>query len=269
MSNYTTVREHIENYWIGEVGDLVEKHAFMSFGVIGAGIEFLGKCLDYHSPWHSSARTSKWHFEFAIRKLSALHKYRDFIGPKRIIKCTDIGKNLEQAAQINGDDSIMSEIERVQSIVKAFNSAVRSNNRTPRAFSNNEVRDFFERDRGELSRAYFDNNENENLGKAIDIFKKMQANFESSNDMHPTSVDLYAELRCGMVHAGLPGLHRFVTSATGKHIYEKRDGNGHIAYWVLDAKALYDDFKAACLEVIDIQDPHVVEHIKKPLLYFS
>lgn len=54
-----SVKEHIQNYWINEVSDLVRNYAFMSFGIIGVRIEFLGKCLDYYTPWLSTANTSK------------------------------------------------------------------------------------------------------------------------------------------------------------------------------------------------------------------
>lgn len=89
-----SVKEHIQNYWINEVSDLVRNHAFMSFGIIGVGIEFLGKCLDYYTPWLSTANTSKWHFELAIRTLPSLKKYHCFIDYTPQPKCPDIEKNL-------------------------------------------------------------------------------------------------------------------------------------------------------------------------------
>lgn len=39
-------KEYIRQVLIGEIGDVVNHHKWLSFGLITAGIEFLGKCLD-------------------------------------------------------------------------------------------------------------------------------------------------------------------------------------------------------------------------------
>ena len=54
---------------IGEFGQIIDKgYHFISFGLLTAGIEFLGKCLQKNQDWHQ-AGTSKINFNFAIKKL--------------------------------------------------------------------------------------------------------------------------------------------------------------------------------------------------------
>ena len=51
------------------------------------------------------------------------------------------------------------------------------------------------------------NDKNTDLGEAIKNMQSAQSKFESTNDMHPIKLDLYAELRCGMAHASLRGTY--------------------------------------------------------------
>lgn len=85
--------------------------------------------------------------------------------------------------------------------------------------------------------------------------------------MHPTKLDLYAELKCGMVHAGLPGRHLYLSSDTGDDIYAVRDGGDKITHWVFDAKAFYEDFQKACVELMNWGDENVQLNIEEPLLF--
>lgn len=169
-----SVKEHIQNYWINEVSDLVRNHAFMSFGIIGVGIEFLGKCLDYYTPQS---------------------------------KCPNIEKNLLNASQITENADVKNDMDAAKSKIDAYNKgaiSVSSTTSSSKALTNNKIRDLFEKNIGNVSKAYFDNDKNTDLGEAI---KNMQSKFESTNDMHPIKLDLYAELRCGMAHASLRGTY--------------------------------------------------------------
>ena len=268
MSNEQTktAKEHILSYWVHEVEDLVEKHAFMSFGVIGVGIEFLGKCLDYYTPWHSKANTSQWHFELAIRTLPSLSRYRSFINYTPDPKCAGIEKKLWNAPQVIGNALVKNDVDTAKSKVDAYNGGVSS--ASPSAtLTNIDIRDLFEKNIGNVSKAYFDNGKNADLGDAIAKLQTAQQNFESANDMHPVKLELYSELRCGMAHAGLPGRHLHLTSATGLPIYEKKDASGKITHWVLDAKAFYEDFNNACVELMNWGDPNVQSNIDEPVLF--
>lgn len=267
-----SVKEHIQNYWINEVGDLVKNHAFMSFGIIGVGIEFLGKCLDYYTPWLSTANTSKWHFELAIRKLPSLNKYRCFINYTPQPKCQAIDKNLLKASQITGNTDVKNDIDAAKSKIDAYNrdaSAESSTTSSPEALTNNKICDLFEKNIGNVSKAYFDNDKNADLGEAIKNLQSAQSKFKSTNDMHPIKLDLYAELRCGMAHAGLPGRHLLLTPNTGKSLFHVKDDSGQITHWILDAKALYDDFQGACVELMNWADPKVQANINTPLIKTS
>lgn len=266
-----TAREHIQNYWINEVSDLVKTHAFMSFGVIGVGIEFLGKCLDYYTPWLSKANTSKWHFELAIRTLPSLSKYRSFIDYTPDPTCLGIDKKLLQASQVIGNAGVKTDVDCAKTKVDAYRGtnagvSTTSANSSSSALSNNDVRDLFEKNIGNVSKAYFDNGKNVDLGEAIAKLQSAQGKFESAYDMHPTKLDLYAELRCGMAHAGLPGRHLHLTSNTGIDIHPVIDNNGLITHWVLDAKAFYGDFQGACVDLMNWGDPNVQTNIDAPLM---
>lgn len=193
-----SVKEHIQNYWINEVSDLVRNHAFMSFGIISVGIEFLGKCLDYYTPQS---------------------------------KCPNIEKNLLNASQITENADVKNDMDAAKSKIDAYNKgaiSVSSTTSSSEALTNNKICDLFEKNIGNVSKAYFDNSENTGLGEAIKNMQSAQNKFESTNDMHPTKLDLYAELRCGMAHVGLPGKHLHLTSDTGKTISPVKNAKGQI-----------------------------------------
>lgn len=269
MSNVQikTAKEHIQNYWINEVYDLVKTHAYMSFGVIGVGIEFLGKCLDYYTPWHSKANTSQWHFELAIRTLPSLSKYRSFIDYSPDPICSGIDKKLLRASQIAGNATVKTDIDAAKSKIDAYNGGVTTMTTPSATLSNIEVRDLLEKNIGNVSKAYFDNGKNADLGDAIANLQRAQQQFESANNMLPVKLDLYSELRCGMAHAGLPGLHLHLTSATGLQIHEVKNSSGQITHWVLDAKAFYEDFKNACVELMNFGNQKVQSNIEEPVLF--
>lgn len=72
-------KEIIKTVFIIELADIVEKHPYIAFALIGIGIEFLGKCLDMeHQDW-AQQRLSKAHFNNAIEKLDSLRFYEQFL----------------------------------------------------------------------------------------------------------------------------------------------------------------------------------------------
>src|SRR5687768_17140488 len=65
----------IQSVLIDEIGSLINDHPYISFIMMGIGIEFLGKCLDTTlQDWNVSGRSKK-DFNFANQELPSLQKY--------------------------------------------------------------------------------------------------------------------------------------------------------------------------------------------------
>ena len=64
-----TQKEFIQNVLIGEIGDVVSHHQYLSFALISAGIELLGTCIE--SPINSFHiwGKSELRFKSAINQL--------------------------------------------------------------------------------------------------------------------------------------------------------------------------------------------------------
>ena len=72
-------KEFIQAVFIQEVGELINGHPYISFMVMGIGIEFLGKCIDSTLlTWNVSGR-SKVDFEAAIKIIPSLTKYEPYL----------------------------------------------------------------------------------------------------------------------------------------------------------------------------------------------
>ena len=68
-------KDFIKEVLIDEVGSLIDKHPYISFILMGIGIEFLGKCTDSGlNDWNVSGR-SREDFENAIKRIPSLQKY--------------------------------------------------------------------------------------------------------------------------------------------------------------------------------------------------
>jgi len=72
-------KEFIQQVFIDEVGDLIEKHPYIAFMIMGIGIEFLGKCLaSEDSNWDVEGK-SRSSFKNAVESLSSLKKYEPYL----------------------------------------------------------------------------------------------------------------------------------------------------------------------------------------------
>jgi hypothetical protein len=72
-------KDFIKSVLIEEFGSMIDKHPYISFIVMGIGIEFLGKCIDTNlSDWNESGR-SKRDFENAIKSIPSLQKYKPYL----------------------------------------------------------------------------------------------------------------------------------------------------------------------------------------------
>lgn len=70
-----TLQQHIEDFWMKGVGEIVNVNPYGSVALIAIGIETLGKILDYESSWYLE-NASRRHFQYAIHTLDKLADYR-------------------------------------------------------------------------------------------------------------------------------------------------------------------------------------------------
>ena len=72
-------KDFIKSVLIDELGSMISGHPYISFIVMGIGIEFLGKCLaTEHSDWNEAGH-SKRDFENAIESIPSLKRYSSFL----------------------------------------------------------------------------------------------------------------------------------------------------------------------------------------------
>lgn len=69
-----TPKQFIQGVLIDEMADIVDRHPYISFALMGIGIEFLGKCINEFDDWDEKFR-SKTDFELAINKLDSFKRY--------------------------------------------------------------------------------------------------------------------------------------------------------------------------------------------------
>ena len=71
-------KDFIQTVLIKEIGELSDSHPYISFILMGIGIEFLGKCIDSSlTEWNSGS--SKPVFENAIKTIPSLKKYETYL----------------------------------------------------------------------------------------------------------------------------------------------------------------------------------------------
>ena len=72
-------KRFIEKVYVLELGNMIKEHSYLSFIIMGLGIEFLGKCIDKElKTWNTKGR-SKSDFENAIKKIPSLQKYKHYL----------------------------------------------------------------------------------------------------------------------------------------------------------------------------------------------
>lgn len=72
-------KHFIKTVLIDELGQLIPTHPYISFVMMGIGIEFLGKCLDSaHSDWNVPGRSAA-NFKEAILTIPSLQRYRTYL----------------------------------------------------------------------------------------------------------------------------------------------------------------------------------------------
>lgn len=72
-------KDFIKKVLIDEVGGMIDRHPYISFIIMGIGIEFLGKCSDTElRHWNVKGRSPQ-DFENAIRTIPSLQKYQTYL----------------------------------------------------------------------------------------------------------------------------------------------------------------------------------------------
>jgi len=72
-------KEFIKTVYVNELSRMIPDFPYISFLVIGVGIELLGKCVDSGlATWNTPSR-SKCYFEKAIKEINSLSKYRQYL----------------------------------------------------------------------------------------------------------------------------------------------------------------------------------------------
>lgn len=72
-------KDFIKAVLIDELGTMIKEHPYISFIIMGIGIEFLGKCIDTKlNDWTESGR-SRSDFENSIRSIPSLRKYETYL----------------------------------------------------------------------------------------------------------------------------------------------------------------------------------------------
>jgi hypothetical protein len=74
-----TPKQFIKQVFINELNKIKDSNPYIAFAIMAIGIEFLGKCLDTDNQNWNTPRKSKYHFELAIKKLSSLKIYKQYL----------------------------------------------------------------------------------------------------------------------------------------------------------------------------------------------
>ena len=77
-------KDFIKTVFIDELGQIISTHAYISFMVIGIGIEFIGKCIDTQVQDWNQQGNSKKHFKKAITDLQAFAKYKPYLNTYKL-----------------------------------------------------------------------------------------------------------------------------------------------------------------------------------------
>ncbi len=71
--------DFIEAVLIKEIGELSDSHPYISFILMGIGIEFLGKCIDNSLDEWNKGGQSRQDFENAIKNIPSLKRYEPYL----------------------------------------------------------------------------------------------------------------------------------------------------------------------------------------------
>lgn len=90
-----TVQKFIKYVYVEEIADIKDKHPYIAYMVMGAGIEFLGKVLEQpHRNDLFEKGHSKADFEKAISELSGLKRYKGIKNLYEQLRCALLHSSL-------------------------------------------------------------------------------------------------------------------------------------------------------------------------------
>jgi hypothetical protein len=92
-------KDFIQQVFINEVGDLVDKHPYIAFMIMGIGIEFLGKCLENSDiDWNVTGKSAA-SFNKAVKSLASLKKYEPYLAKNSYYIYSSLRCGLAHAAK--------------------------------------------------------------------------------------------------------------------------------------------------------------------------
>lgn len=71
-------KQFIQNFLIDEIGEIHNKHPYISYAIMAIGIEFLGKCLNGSEDWNQKGNCER-DFNLAINTLKSFAPYRPLL----------------------------------------------------------------------------------------------------------------------------------------------------------------------------------------------
>lgn len=250
-----SIRKFIKDYWMKEMADVVEKHPFMAFTMIGLGIEFLGKCLDWKTEMNADGM-SRLHFAYAIHRLPALQKYIPWakIPSLEQLKRNQVITDSVSDATFSSNRTFCTEQNTLYSSIMAFNSA-HPQSPVVKPVNSDTVTEGISKIEQGIRKAELilemNSNSDTNVNSARTAIDNMKASIALASPSSPSDIDLYSELRCGLAHSAIPGLHLSLSSST--YLPTRQSGD----YTVFDAKSFFEEFKQACQDLLDLQDSDV------------
>jgi len=252
-----TLREQIEIYWIEQLGTLVKENPYTALVLLGIGIEFLGKCLDYNTRW-SQIGLSETHFKYAIARLDSLKDYYPYVFVDMPPELNGLGKadKIDLAAACTDCTEALVSKNVLKGLIQRYNEELETLDKEDDSASaeqkllellNSMIINVHS---NELKRMYADLDESKILSDVKNEITHLSSLIKPTTSVTSKSdFDLYSSLRCGMAHCGLPGNQLKVTSDTNRSIYKDDDG-----YVVIDALKMYEDFSKACNEMFSLAE---------------
>ena len=113
-NNLYTVADFLQDFWKNQVGSLYQHNGFISFYLIGVGMEFLGRCLDDPNFWDRGENRSRARFEMAINRLDALKSYKPFLQTNNYMAYRDRIQSLrDDMMSLKGRNAALSDIDDI------------------------------------------------------------------------------------------------------------------------------------------------------------
>lgn len=250
-----TVKNVIED-WMNGLNDIVEKQPFMSFSLIATGIEFLGKCLDYKTPWNQTG-LSEIHFKYAVHKLDALKEYRQYtpVKPFSFLKNEGMIGRAVNSAQY-GNPALVNDNSNLNTAISNFQ---RAHQPPIPSVDNDNICKALSKLNSNLHRIELTNEllqiADSDVSTARTSLDNISSNLQLTTPQR--TVDMYTQIRCGLVHCAMPGKDFLLSAKVKWPLYS--DGK----VYVLDANDFLAKYQSACAELFAIRDTNIQNRLEE------